>query len=147
MPLGAGRGVQGHAGCGQPEHEPLYSEQELTTQTLSTFLQEGRDLGWGEVIAPQQAALGSRSGPAARDMGNCFSAPRVLAVCLGAGWEGTGSATAEQHNLSWGEGPPVPPRETVRTRGGRGRAVNGRLILGASREACTEAAVTHRRAG
>ena len=92
MPLGAGRGVQGHAGCGQPEHEPLYSEQELTTQTLSTFLQEGRELGWGEVIAPQQAALGSRSGPAARDMGNCFSAPRALAVGLGAGWEGTSPA-------------------------------------------------------
>lgn len=50
LPLGTGRGVGGHAGCGQPEREPLYSEQELTAQTLSTFLREGRELGWGRPL-------------------------------------------------------------------------------------------------
>lgn len=135
-------GHGGHSGCGQPEREPLYSEQELTAQTLPAgwpgagvrgrLLHLSKQLwGPGPVQLPgmQGAALlpghwlGVWGGMGRREVSNCGAAQCPV-----------GRASASQRD---GEG---------MRRGGEGRGGDGRLVLGASREACTGAAVTHRRA-
>ena len=78
--------------------------------------------------------------------GAACSAPGALAGCLGRDGKALGQQLLSSTVCPVGRGSQCLP-ETVRAQGGRERRVNGRLILGASQEACTEAAVTHRRAG